>query len=104
MDEHITPHDVVDEDVLENDVALEHPHVCMGGTVYVGHLVENEECETVEVFEAYPCRRCPNFALWGFSEVQVREYGVLRSSPRKQTSPKNLRRIGGTAGAEKHIG
>jgi hypothetical protein len=83
MDEHITPHDVVDEDVLENDVALEHPHVCMGGTVYVGHLVENEECETVEVFEAYPCRRCPNFALWAFSEVQLPLYGVLRSSQRK---------------------
>jgi len=66
------PHDVVLEDVLENDVALEHPHVCMGGTVNVGHLVENEEGETIEVFEACPCRLCPNFALWGFSEVRFK--------------------------------
>jgi hypothetical protein len=36
---------------------LEAPHACLGGVVYVGHLVE-EDGEEVEVFEPVPCRRC----------------------------------------------
>ena len=35
----------------------EHPHACLDGVVYIGHLVE-EEGEEVEVIEALPCRRC----------------------------------------------
>ena len=37
---------------------LEAPHGCMGGYVFIGHLVEDECGEEVEVFEAVPCRRC----------------------------------------------
>lgn len=33
---------------------------CYDGTVYIGHLVEDESGEEVEVFEAVPCRRCSN--------------------------------------------
>jgi hypothetical protein len=35
----------------------DHPHACYSGTVYIGHLVE-EEGEEVEAYEAIPCRRC----------------------------------------------
>jgi hypothetical protein len=35
----------------------EHPHVCLEGVVYIGHLVEEDGTE-VEVFDAVPCRRC----------------------------------------------
>jgi len=31
---------------------------CYGGTVYIGHLIEDECGEEVEVIEAVPCRRC----------------------------------------------
>jgi hypothetical protein len=31
---------------------------CYGGVVYIGHLLEGEDGEEVEVFEAVPCRRC----------------------------------------------
>ena len=30
------------------------PHACMGGYVFIGHMIEEE----VEVVEAVPCRRC----------------------------------------------
>jgi hypothetical protein len=33
---------------------------CYRGVVYIGHLVEDECGEEVEVFEAVPCRRCSN--------------------------------------------
>jgi hypothetical protein len=31
---------------------------CFEGVVYLGHLVEDEDGETAEVFEPIPCRRC----------------------------------------------
>jgi len=31
---------------------------CMNGTVFIGHLVVDEDGEEVEVFEAVPCRKC----------------------------------------------
>ncbi len=34
------------------------PCYCYGGVVYIGHLVEGEDGEEVETFEAVPCRRC----------------------------------------------
>jgi len=37
---------------------LEPPHGCIDGVVYVGHMVEGEDGEEVEVVEAVPCRRC----------------------------------------------
>jgi len=33
------------------------PHACVDGTVYIGHLVE-EDGEEVEVLEPVSCRRC----------------------------------------------
>jgi len=35
----------------------ERPHACVGGYVFLGHLVE-EDGEEVEVVEAVFCRRC----------------------------------------------
>ncbi len=37
---------------------LERPHGCYDGLVFIGHLVEDECGEEVEVVEAVPCRRC----------------------------------------------
>jgi hypothetical protein len=37
---------------------LDRPHACYHGVVYVGHLVEDEGSEEVEVVEVMPCRRC----------------------------------------------
>jgi len=34
------------------------PHGCMDGIVFIGHLVEDESGEEVEVIDAVPCRRC----------------------------------------------
>ena len=34
------------------------PCYCYGGVVYIGHMVEGEDSQEVEVFEAVPCRRC----------------------------------------------
>lgn len=31
---------------------------CYEGLVYIGHLVEDEDGDTAEVFEPVPCRRC----------------------------------------------
>jgi hypothetical protein len=36
----------------------ETPHACIARVVYIGHMVEGEDGEEVEVFEAVPCRRC----------------------------------------------
>ncbi|MDQ3567992.1 MAG: hypothetical protein M3397_07920 [Actinomycetota bacterium] len=33
-------------------------HGCYDGLVFIGHLVEDECGEEVEVVEAVPCRRC----------------------------------------------
>ncbi len=37
-----------------------HPEcfACYEGVVFIGHLVEDESGEEVEVFESVPCRRC----------------------------------------------
>jgi hypothetical protein len=41
------------------DGKQDHPHACMDGWVFVGHLVEDSSTgEEVEIFEALPCRRC----------------------------------------------
>jgi hypothetical protein len=34
------------------------PCACIDGFVYIGHMVEGEDGEEVEVFEPVPCRRC----------------------------------------------
>ncbi len=34
------------------------PCACYGGYHYIGHKVEGEDGDEVEVFEAVPCRRC----------------------------------------------
>jgi hypothetical protein len=34
----------------------------MNGTVFIGHLVVDEDGEEVEVFEVVPCRRCSSEA------------------------------------------
>jgi hypothetical protein len=34
----------------------------MNGTVFIGHLVVDEDGEEVEVFEALPCCRCSDEA------------------------------------------
>jgi hypothetical protein len=36
----------------------ERPHGCYSGVVFVGHMVADEAGEEVEVFEAFPCKRC----------------------------------------------
>jgi hypothetical protein len=36
----------------------ERPHGCYEGFVYIGHIVEDESGESVEVIERVPCRRC----------------------------------------------
>ncbi len=41
---------------------LKAPHGCMNGLVFIGHLVEDECGEEVEVFESVPCRRCASNA------------------------------------------
>ncbi len=49
---------------LELLAILKAPHACVGGFVYIGHLVE-EDGEEVEVVEAVPCRRCAGEASRG---------------------------------------
>ncbi len=36
----------------------ERPHGCYRGVIFVGHMVADEAGEEVEVFEAFPCKRC----------------------------------------------
>ncbi len=36
----------------------EAPHACLDGWVFLGHMVEDESGEEVEVIEAYPCKAC----------------------------------------------
>ncbi len=44
---------------LEALEILKAPHGCMGGLVFIGHMIEDSEAgEEVEVFESVPCRRC----------------------------------------------
>ncbi len=42
---------------LAHPSTKERPCACLGGLVFVGHLVE-EDGEEIEVLEAIPCRRC----------------------------------------------
>ena len=35
-----------------------HPHMCVDGYVYIGHVVEGEDGEETEQIERLPCRRC----------------------------------------------
>jgi hypothetical protein len=53
----VHPHD--HDDALDAHYScLERPHACYEGVVYIGHLVEDDSGEEVEVIEAVPCRRC----------------------------------------------
>ena len=45
------------------------PHGCYGGLVFIGHLVEGEDGEEVEVIEAVPCRRCAGDSRHEAAEV-----------------------------------
>ena len=47
-----------DDTVEAHYASLERPHVCLDGTVFVGHLVVGDDGEEVEVVDAVPCRRC----------------------------------------------
>jgi hypothetical protein len=47
-----------DDTVEAHYSCLERPHACIEGWVFVGHLVEDEHGEEVEVVDAVPCRRC----------------------------------------------
>jgi hypothetical protein len=47
-----------DDTVEAHYSGLERPHACIEGFVYVGHLVEDEHGDEVEVIEAVPCSRC----------------------------------------------
>ena len=57
----VHPHD--HDDTLDAHYScLERPHGCYRGYVFIGHLVEDECGEEVEVFESVPCRRCSDKA------------------------------------------
>jgi hypothetical protein len=49
-----------DDTIEAHYAALERgiPCSCYGGFHYIGHMVEGEDGEEVEVFDAVPCRRC----------------------------------------------
>ncbi len=55
-------HDHDDTDTLDAHYSglerLDAPHGCIGGYVFVGHMVEGESGEEVEIEEAVPCREC----------------------------------------------
>jgi hypothetical protein len=51
-------HRPTDETIEAHYASLERACGCYGGVVYIGHMVEGEHGEEVEVFEAVPCRRC----------------------------------------------
>ncbi len=38
--------------------ATEECFVCYQGVVFIGHIIEDEDGEEVEVVEPVPCRRC----------------------------------------------
>jgi hypothetical protein len=53
-----------DDTVEAHYSCLERPHACLGGWVFVGHLVEDPGTgEETEVFEAVPCCRCADSRL-----------------------------------------
>jgi hypothetical protein len=51
-----------DDTVQAHYACLKRLHACYEGTVYIGHLVVDEDGEEAEVFEAVPCCRCSNEA------------------------------------------
>jgi hypothetical protein len=51
-----------DDTVEAHYACLERPYACYEGTVYIGHLVVDEDGEEVEIFEAVPCHRCSDEA------------------------------------------
>jgi hypothetical protein len=44
-----------DDTIEAHYASLERPHGCIEGVVYIGHMVEGEDGEEVEVFEAVTC-------------------------------------------------
>ena len=50
-----------DDTIEAHYSCLERLHACYEGTVYIGHVVD-EDGEEVEVFEAVLCCRCSNEA------------------------------------------
>jgi hypothetical protein len=47
-----------DDTIEAHYASLERAWCCYGGYHYIGHMVEGEDGEEVEVFEAVPCHRC----------------------------------------------
>jgi hypothetical protein len=47
-----------DDTIEAHYASLERACYCYGGYHYVGHMVEDEHGDEVEVFTAVPCRRC----------------------------------------------
>jgi hypothetical protein len=47
-----------DDTIEAHYASLERACGCYGGYHYIGHMVEGEDGEEVEVFEAVPCHRC----------------------------------------------
>ncbi len=47
-----------DDTIEAHYASLERACGCYGGYHYIGHMVEGEDGEEVEVIEAVPCRRC----------------------------------------------
>ena len=47
-----------DDTIEAHYASLERACNCYGGHHYIGHMVEGDDGEEVEVFEAVPCRRC----------------------------------------------
>jgi hypothetical protein len=47
-----------DDTIEAHYASLERACGCYGGYHYLGHVVEGEDGEEVEVFETVPCRRC----------------------------------------------
>jgi hypothetical protein len=39
-------------------VIQDHPHACVDGYLYIGHVVEGEDGKETEQIERLPCRRC----------------------------------------------
>ena len=45
------------------------PHGCYRGVVFIGHLIEDDSDEEVEVILAVPCRRCAGDSRHEAAEV-----------------------------------
>ncbi len=51
-------HPSTDDTIEAHYASLARACGCYGGYHYIGYLVEGEDGEEAEVFEAVPCRRC----------------------------------------------